>query len=70
MLRQLVRQTTDRFAAAIWVFMVPRLALTLRTVGVNKSRSRMAASMTLLAMLFHLTFHHLPHLLIICLILC
>nr|DAP45483.1 MAG TPA: hypothetical protein [Caudoviricetes sp.] len=30
----------------------------------------MAASMTLLAMLFHLTFHHLPHLLIICLILC
>lgn len=46
---------TDCFAAAIWVFMVPRLALTLRTVGVNKSRSRMAASMTLLAMLFHLS---------------
>jgi len=35
--------------------MVSRLALTLRTVGVNKSRSRMAASMTLLATLFHLT---------------
>ena len=59
MLRQLVRQSADRlfrFAAAIWVFMVPRLALTLRTVGVNKSRSRMAASMTLLATLFHLPF--------------
>ena len=48
------RPLTDCFAAAIWVFMAPRLALTLRTVGVNKSRSRMAASMTLLAMLFHL----------------
>ena len=55
----------DRFRKvgdAIWVFMVPRLALTLRTVGVNRSRSRMAASMTLLAMLFHLSFHHLPYL--------
>ena len=49
------RPLTDCFAAAIWVFMVPRLALTLCTVGVNKSRSRMAASMTLLAMLFHLS---------------
>jgi len=37
--------------------MDPRLALTLFTVGVNKSRNRMAASMTLLAMLFHLSFH-------------
>lgn len=39
--------------------MEPRLALTLLTVGVNKSRSRMAASMTLLAMLFRLSFRHL-----------
>ena len=47
---------TDCLAAATWFFIEPRLALTLFTVGVNKSRSRMAASMTLLAMLFHLPF--------------
>nr|DAZ60010.1 MAG TPA: hypothetical protein [Caudoviricetes sp.] len=34
--------------------MVSRLALTLRTVGVNKYRNRIAASMTLLDMLSHL----------------
>ena len=49
------RPLTDCFAAAIWVFMVPRLALTLRIVGVNKSRKRIAASMTLLANRYHLS---------------